>query len=305
VVDRGADDRQAQRHIDRLPEAGVLEHRQALVVVHGQHRVERRQVRGREQGIGRQRPGQVKTLRARGGKRRGDHVDLLASQVAPLAGVRIQAAHGDARPGDAEPAAQVPIQDAQRAGQAVAGQGLRHLPQRQMGGGQCHPQRAGHQQHHHLRGAGAGGQILGVAAERNAGVADHALVQRRGHHGIEASIEAAGDGMVEALQQRQGVGRIGAAGRRRARQVHLPDVQRAGRLRGPRLVRIERPDVHREAQRRCAGGQVPGIADEGQAHIRPGTVAGQLKADVRPDASRLADRDRQTDHRPLYRRSST
>ena len=45
VIHGGADDGQAQGDVDRLPEAQVLEHRQALVVIHGEHAVGLRQVR--------------------------------------------------------------------------------------------------------------------------------------------------------------------------------------------------------------------------------------------------------------------
>src|SRR6476646_4915496 len=37
VVDRGAHERKAEGHVDAAAERGVLEHRQALVVVHRQH----------------------------------------------------------------------------------------------------------------------------------------------------------------------------------------------------------------------------------------------------------------------------
>ena len=47
-------------------------------------------------------------------ERRRDDLDLLAAEVARLAGVRIQARDEDARPRDAEARAQVAIEDAQR-----------------------------------------------------------------------------------------------------------------------------------------------------------------------------------------------
>src|SRR5262245_49031139 len=39
VIDGGAQDRQAERHVDRAIEAGVLDHGQALVVIHREHGV--------------------------------------------------------------------------------------------------------------------------------------------------------------------------------------------------------------------------------------------------------------------------
>ena len=55
VIHRGAQDRQAERHIDGLVEARVFDHRQALVVVHRQHRIEVGQNARHEGRVGRQR----------------------------------------------------------------------------------------------------------------------------------------------------------------------------------------------------------------------------------------------------------
>jgi hypothetical protein len=78
--------------------------------------------------------------------------DLLASQVAAFAGVRIQAGDGDARAIYAEPVRQVAKQDAQHGKQAIDRQRRRHRRQRQVRGCQRdaqRPMRGVPGQHHH------------------------------------------------------------------------------------------------------------------------------------------------------------
>src|SRR5437868_3203590 len=55
VVDGGADEWQAERDVHATAEARVLEHRQALVVVHRQHRVGLLHALGNEERVGRDR----------------------------------------------------------------------------------------------------------------------------------------------------------------------------------------------------------------------------------------------------------
>ena len=51
VVDRGAHDRQAERHVDGVAEARVLQHRQALVVIHREHGVAVRELRAGRKAV--------------------------------------------------------------------------------------------------------------------------------------------------------------------------------------------------------------------------------------------------------------
>ena len=103
VIDRRARKRQAERHVDALPEARRLQHGQSLVVIHRDDRVVVADVLGHEERVGGQRAGDAApAVGARVGDRRRDDVDFLAAQVAAFAGVRIEPAHGDARRGDAE-----------------------------------------------------------------------------------------------------------------------------------------------------------------------------------------------------------
>jgi hypothetical protein len=114
VIDRGADDGQAERDVDAVLEGGVLEHRQALVVVHREHgvgRPARCAATACRPAAGRRGP----CLRRAAFEHRRDDLDLLAAHVPAFAGMRVEPGHQDARPRDAELAAQVGVQDAQRA----------------------------------------------------------------------------------------------------------------------------------------------------------------------------------------------
>src|SRR4051812_27073577 len=53
VVDRGPHERKAERHVDATAEGSVLEHRQALVVIHRQYSVGVLEALRHEQRIGR------------------------------------------------------------------------------------------------------------------------------------------------------------------------------------------------------------------------------------------------------------
>ncbi|OAX65640.1 hypothetical protein A6R71_07360 [Xanthomonas translucens pv. arrhenatheri] len=115
VIDRHARVGQAQGQVHRLLEAAVLEHRQSLVVVHRQHRIDAGQFLRQERGVGRQRAEQAHAFAAQGVEDRHHHLDFLAAQMPVLAGMRIQPEHRDDRRGDAEVAAQRGVDDAQAA----------------------------------------------------------------------------------------------------------------------------------------------------------------------------------------------
>ena len=82
------------------------------------------------------------------------------------------------------------MQDADDLFQAVRGDGVGDLTQRQMSGGQRHAHAAAGQHHHHLGRVRALGQVFGVAGEGDAAVVDDSLVHRRGYHGGEFAGQA-------------------------------------------------------------------------------------------------------------------
>jgi hypothetical protein len=84
--------------------------------------------------------------------------------------------------------------------------GCRHVLERQVRRHQRHPQAAAGQHHDHPSGRRPFGQVLGVAAERHAGVVDHPLVHGRGDHGSEFPALATGQ---RAIEQGQHLARVG------------------------------------------------------------------------------------------------
>ena len=114
MIDGGADDGQAQRHVDAAAKARVLQNRQALVVVHREDAIEIAQARGIEQRVRRQRTCQLHALRAQARDERDDDLDFLASEMAGFTRMGIQARDRDARLRQAEAAREVALQDAQR-----------------------------------------------------------------------------------------------------------------------------------------------------------------------------------------------
>ena len=83
VVDRRAHEAEPESDVDGLSEAGVLEHRQALIVVHRDHDVSAGEPLAGERGVGRDRAANVDSLRAQRLHRGCDGLDLLVAQVCP------------------------------------------------------------------------------------------------------------------------------------------------------------------------------------------------------------------------------
>src|SRR5690554_5275142 len=140
VIHRGADDGQAQGDVHRLAESLVLEHRQALVVIHGQYRVGMVQILGREESVRRQGAFQQHALATQALEQWDDHIQLLAAQMATLAGMGVQPADQDAWGGQAEPGLQVPVEYAYDLFEGLVGDGIGYCAQWQVGGGQGHAQ---------------------------------------------------------------------------------------------------------------------------------------------------------------------
>ena len=89
MVDGGAHDGQPQRHVDRVTEARMFEHRQALVVIHGEHRVEGFKPFGCKQGVGRERTGRIDFLAPHALQRRNDYALFFIAQMPAFTGMRV------------------------------------------------------------------------------------------------------------------------------------------------------------------------------------------------------------------------
>ncbi|CUK09890.1 Uncharacterised protein [Achromobacter ruhlandii] len=123
---------------------------------------------------------------------RRDDVEVLAAELAAFAGVRVQAGHRHARPGDPHLAAGAVGQA--HGGQFGFGRDARHdVRQRDVNGHQQHAQFVVGEHHGEVVGARAFRQDLGVAGVVDAGLVHRLLVQRRRDDGADA----AGLGVVD------------------------------------------------------------------------------------------------------------
>ena len=102
VVGTGAHEGQAQRDVDALVQAQVLDRNQALVVVLRHHHVEAALARLHEDRIAGPGAAGVDALAPRGLDGRQDDAGFLVAEQPAFAGVRIQARHRHARRGHAQ-----------------------------------------------------------------------------------------------------------------------------------------------------------------------------------------------------------
>src|SRR3954471_2835646 len=113
VVDGSAHERQAKCDVHPATEARILEHRQPLVVVHGEHAIRAAQAFRHEQRVRRDGPGRGDAGRYRLLDRGPDYVEIFGTEVPGFAAVRIQPGHKDARRLDPESVSQVAIEHLQ------------------------------------------------------------------------------------------------------------------------------------------------------------------------------------------------
>ena len=262
MVHRGTNDGHAQRDVDRRAKALVLEHRQALIVIHGQYRIGVFKICRGKHAVGRQRANQIHSLRAQPVQYRNDDVDFLAAKVAILTGMRIETTNNDARVLDAELVGQLRVQDAGYTFHPLGGNRICYRTQRQMSGYQANAQTVGSQHHDDLIRTGQLLQKLGMAGKGNTGVIDDALVGRRGNHCSKQAVKTALPCPGQGVQYIAGVGRIELTGHCRFGQIGLPDINRAGRGRLLwQLLWIYRDHLQRLLQLGGALGQQAGVTN--------------------------------------------
>src|SRR5204863_2318088 len=114
VVDRGTHERQAEGHVHAASEARVFEHREALVMVHGEHAIGGAQPLRHEQRVSRNRAARRDARVRSGGNGGRDDLEGLASEMPRLAAVRIEPGDENARPRDAEKPPPMRVEDAER-----------------------------------------------------------------------------------------------------------------------------------------------------------------------------------------------
>src|SRR5437879_1026056 len=101
VIDRSTHERQAEGHVHAASEARVFEHREALVMVHGERAIGAAQPLRHEQRVSGNRAAR-RDARVRGGGDGGaDHLDVLGPEMPRLSAVRVAPGHEKSRPPDA------------------------------------------------------------------------------------------------------------------------------------------------------------------------------------------------------------
>ena len=114
VIDRGAHDGQTEGDVDPSVEGGVLEHGQALVVIHGQLCMRAGETMLCEQRIGRERSDEIHALALERFDDRRNDFDLFAAEMTIFARVGIETGDKNARIPDTELRDKVGVENAQR-----------------------------------------------------------------------------------------------------------------------------------------------------------------------------------------------
>ena len=201
------DDRQAQGDVDRFAEGDQLDRDQSLIVVAGDHRVERAGGGATEDRVGRDRAGDVDAGGAAPLDGRREDAALLAADEALFPGVRIEAGEGEARARHAE-ARQLVVRQADRGVDALRGEEPRDIGERDMHGGEDDVQTVRVEQHPDIGGVREVRQQVGVAAPGQAGGGPGRFVDRGGGDGVDAArLRVANRGDDRGVGGAAGVGR--------------------------------------------------------------------------------------------------
>ena len=253
-------------------------------MVHRQHCVGTLQMGCGEQGVRGQRALQAHAVFSQSFERRLDHLDLFATQVTALAGMRVESADQYPRPVDRKPRTQLGIQHAQDAVQERRCDRIGHCAQWQVCGGKRDPQ-PGAGQHHHRVTTASCGEKLGVAGEGDPGVVDDSLVHRCGDHRGEPPLQAAVDGADKGVEDIAGVADVQDTWFAGCRQGYHIDIQPAGRRWHRGGLRADGLQCERQAEPCGALQQQVRVADHHQRyrpcalcdrHTQVGTDSGGL-----------------------------
>ena len=212
MIRRCADNRQTQRDIHAVVPIQRLERDKRLVVIHANRNIVAGASRLREHGIRRPRPGGVDASGAQGRNCRGDQGLLLGAQRAGFPGVRVQPGYREARRADAELIAQRRVRDDRGRDDAVGGELIQCLAQRNVDRDRDNAQRWRRQHHHRQPGIGKCRQELGMAGIAKAGVVECGFADRVGDDATHLAGQSEANGVFYRRNDRGGIGRIGMAG---------------------------------------------------------------------------------------------
>ncbi len=190
MIGRGAQERQAERHVHGVIEVEQLHRDEALVVIERDHRVVLALAGVAEDDVGDRGPaedGAIAGERACACDRGLDQARFFVAEMSAFAGVRVEPGDGDARTRDAEAAHERVRGLHDRAHDAVAAVARKELwnaRERDVRGHERHAQARAGEHHRHRQWRRAVGreprrEQLGVAGEREARRLARGLVNRR------------------------------------------------------------------------------------------------------------------------------
>ena len=261
----------------------------ALIVQHHHERVEARHVKHR---VGAERPGDRETVGRRRIDRRLDDVDLLAAEQPAFTGMRVEAAHGDLRRGDAHALQRADgfVDDARH---ALARDRIERLPHALVQG-RVRDFRVAEAQHHEdvvLGRSGLACHERGMAVERNAGHRDRGFVLRgRDHRGNLPGQRRFHRGAAE--RNRRAPGRGAGRPERDGLRLRAIEHRQPGAGRTGILDPADRMQFGLDAASEGVPLEDGCVADQDRTAGRPHRrVERGLQADFRPNARGVAGRD--------------
>ena len=180
VVWAGSNHGKPRSEVHASPKAQGFEWSQTLVVVHGQDPIEVLERARAEETIGGEGSVGLDAAGLRLLNGGGNDALLFVAHHAVVAGVGIQSQHRNAGGGQAKITNEAVIHELELGANADAAQARSHVFQGDMAGDHADPQSVAAEQHQHLIHASFTGQVLGVAWELKARLADGVFVDGRG-----------------------------------------------------------------------------------------------------------------------------
>ena len=132
VVDAGADDRKAERHIDAFGEAHVLERRESLVMVHAEDGIPLFHFAGNEDRVGGKGPNDIRRAVAGALQSGTNYRDFLRPHVAVFAGMRVEPRDRNRRMRDGVGNLKLALEDCEDFVEKFRRDGVGDRPKRQM-----------------------------------------------------------------------------------------------------------------------------------------------------------------------------
>ena len=203
MVNRGADDGQAQGDVNRVMKMDQLNGNEPLVMVHGDHRIEFPFVGPMEKGVGRQWANYLKGLSLESPDHRLHELHFLAAEETLLTGMGVETGHPEAHGFQTKVAQEGFSGNVNRTEEQISGQDSRNLSQGMMDSRQRYPQARSCKHHDHLVGTREFLQEFGMTREREAMPSELGLVYGAGADGVHPPRKSQAGSFFDIADHRQ------------------------------------------------------------------------------------------------------